>query len=431
MKKLKSRERTAIIDSLKAGVVPRIGLQHIQVGRSQEITELIKDLDEIKNGSSKIRFIIGEYGSGKSFFLTLANIISHEYNFVSTKIDITTEKVLYSRDKKSQSLYTQLVKNFSVKVRQNGNALKSIIESWIVNKVGIKQDVPAEEINSELFYIRNFVSGFDFSKIICKYYEGYITGDECLMENSIRWLSGEYQTKTEARNDLGVRTIISDENYYDYLKLLSQFIKDAGYAGLLICIDELAVLVRLASPTRTKNYETILKMYNDCLQGQLSGIYYLFGGTPEFLRHTTKGLYSYGALKTRLAENPFSTSSCRDLSGPIIELNNLTQEELFAVFLNIRNVFASYDQSKFLIDNVGINEFMKWIYNRLGADSFLSPREAIKNFVSLLSQIENYPDKKWSDFLKTNNSNKSIEETKQSTELTKLNTLIFNRNADV
>jgi len=431
MKKLKPRERTAIIDSLKAGVVPRIGLQHIQVGRSLEITELIKDFDEIKNGASKIRFIIGEYGSGKSFFLTLATGISHEYNFVSTKIDITTEKVLYSRDKRSQSLYTELVKNFSVKVRQNGEALKSIIESWIVNKIGINQDIPTEEINSKLSYIRNYVSGFDFSTIICKYYEGYTTGDVRLMENSIRWLSGEYQTKTEARNDLGVRTIITDENYYDYLKLLSQFIKDAGYTGLLICIDELAVLVRLASPTRTKNYETLLKMYNDCLQGQFSGIYYLFGGTPEFLRHPSKGLYSYGALKTRLAENPFSDSLYRDLSGPILELNNLTQEELFAVFLNIRNVFASYDKSKFIIDNIGIKEFMKWIFNRLGADSFLSPREAIKNFVNLLSQIENYPEKTWSDFLGSNNSNENIEDAKQNNEFTKLNTLTLKRNADI
>ncbi len=423
MNTIKSKERTAILDSLKAGVVPRIGLQHIQVGRSKEITELIRDFNEIKEGASKIRFIIGEFGSGKSFFLTLAMSVSHEYNFISTKIDVTTEKVLYSRENKAQSLYTEIIKNLSTKIRPDGGALKIIIETWIEKKIGINKEVPADKIESELSYIKNFVSGYDFSSIVTKYYEGFITGDDRLMNNCIRWLSGEYQTKTDALHDLGVRSIITDENYYDYIKLLSQFIKDAGYTGLQICIDELAVLARLNSQTRTRNYETILKIYNDCLQGQLSGIYYLFGGTPEFLRHPTKGLYSYGALKTRLSDNPFADSECRDLSGPIIELNNLTQEELFAVFCNIRNVFSYYDNSKFLIDDSGITEFMKWIFNRLGAESFLSPREAIKNYVNLLSQIENYPQKTWRDFLSLSEPSNNSNQSSDSDGLTKLNNL--------
>ena len=312
MRNIKARERTAIIDSLKAGVVPRIGLQHIQVGRSLEIKELIKNFNEIKDGASKIRFIIGEYGSGKSFFLTLAAGISHENNFVSSKIDITTEKVLYSRDHKALCLYSEIIKKLSVKMRPDGGALKSIIEKWISNKIRINQEVPIDQINSKLDYIKNYVSGFDFSIIICKYYRGYIDGNDRLIDNCLRWLSGEYLTKTEARKDLEVRSIITDENYYDYLKLLSQFIIDAGYSGFLICIDELAVLTRLTSQSRAKNYETILKMYNDCLQGQLSGIYYLLGGTPEFLTHPPKGLYSYGELKTRLAENPFADIINRD-----------------------------------------------------------------------------------------------------------------------
>jgi hypothetical protein len=223
--------------------------------------------------------------------------------------------------------------------------------------------------------------------------------DDLKMSNCLRWLRAEYSTKTDAKNDLGVRTIINNDNFYDYLKLFARFIKMAGYSGLLVLIDELAVVSRLKRQLRDKNFERILTIINDCLQGNAENIEFIFGGTVDFLEDEFRGMYSYGALKTRLAENQFSNGECRDLSGLTIRLNNLTQEELFVLLQNIRNVFAEYDAGKYLLSDNDIERYMKFVLATLGAKSFLSPRESVKGFVGLLEQLENNPDKDIDYFL--------------------------------
>ncbi|MES0490179.1 MAG: ATP-binding protein [Leptospirales bacterium] len=413
MSKLKERERTAIINSLRSGVVPRIGLHHIQVGRNDEVSEIIKDIEKLSKQSSSIRLIIGDYGSGKSFFLNLSNTIAHTYNAITSIADISMEKTLYSRDGKARALYTEIIKGLSTKSRPDGNALRTIIDSWISKTIGIEEDVPKEKIYKELAHLRELVSGYDFSDIICQYYDGYINDDEILCENCLRWLRGEYATKTDAKKDLPVTGIVDDRNYYDYLKIIAEFVRMAGYSGLVICIDELAVLTRLQSNVRAKNYETILKMLNDILQGNVNGISLVLSGTPEFLKDKRKGLYSYGALESRLSSNSFSRGEFKDLSGPVIELDNLSQEELFLVFGNIRNVFAYHDTAKHLIDDKGIVIFMEKLFSRMGAASYLSPREAIKDFVHVLNLAESHPDKGWEFFLTEANSD-ALEQTTQA-----------------
>ena len=412
--KIKPKEKSAIIESLKAGIVPRIGLQHIQVGRKQEIEELIKDFDLVSQGGAKARFIIGEYGSGKTFFLTLSKLIAQEKNLVVVSADITTEKVLCSSDGKSQALFSELISNMSTKTKPDGGALKSIIERWASGVLQNNEDVSEEEIHKLLLPLEKHVSSYDFSKVIATYLSSYRNCDEIKMSQALRWLRAEYTTKTEARADLGVRTIIDDTNFYDYLKLFAGFVKLAGYVGLIVNIDELAILARLKSNIRNKNFERILNIINDSLQGSTEHIAFVFGGTPEFLEDKYKGMYSYGALETRLADNPFSKVGLKDLTGPVIRLDNLSQEELYVLFHNIRNVFAEYNENNYLVEENGIQVFLQWILNRIGAKAFLSPRESIKNFVGLLSQLQNYPETSIEDFLGKIKIEESIQEDEDS-----------------
>lgn len=396
--KIKNRERNAIINSLKAGIVPKIGLQHIQVGRAREIKEMINDFELIADNASKTRFIIGEFGSGKTFFLTLSKLIAHEKNFVVVSADITTEKVLCSSDGKTRALFSELISNMSTKTSPDGNALNSVIENWAA-KIISEDCLSEEKIHKLLSPLEKYVSCYDFSKVLSAYIDAYKNCDDIKMSQAIRWLKAEYTTKTDAKKDLGVRTIIDDENFYDYLKLFGGFVKLAGYSGLIVNIDELAILSRLKSTVRNKNFERILTIINDSLQGSTENLGFIFGGTPEFLEDKYKGMYSYGALETRLAENPFSKEGMEDLSGPVIRLKNLTQEELYILFMNIRNVFAFGDEYKYLITNQQIEFFLNWIVQRLGAKAFLTPRESIKSFVGLLTQLENYPDTIVEDYL--------------------------------
>lgn len=397
--KIKAKEKNAIIESLKAGIVPRIGLQHIQVGRSDEIKELIKDYDLISNKGAKTRFIIGEYGAGKTFFLTLAKLIAHEKNLVVVSADITTEKVLCSSDGKSQKLFSELITNISTKTKPDGGALRSIVEKWATKFLQSHNNVSKENINKELASLEKYVACYDFSNVLATYINAYQNGDDIKMSQALRWLRAEYTTKTEARTDLGVRTIIDDNNFFDYLKLFAGFVRLAGYSGLIVNIDELAVLARLKSNIRNKNFERILNIINDSFQGTAEYIGFIFGGTPEFLEDKYKGLNSYGALESRLADNPFAKEGMKDLTGPVIRLDNLSQEELYILFINIRNVFAEFDETKFLVSEDDIKLFMQWLMNRLGANYFLSPRESIKTFIGLLSQLQNYPETNISNYL--------------------------------
>lgn len=265
--KIKSKEKNAIIESLKAGIVPRIGLQHIQVGRADEIKEMIKDYELISDGGAKTRFIIGEYGSGKTFFLTLSKLIAHEKNLVVVSADITTEKVLCSSDEKSQKLFSELITNMSTKTKPDGGALRSIIERWASNILKSNENITEENIYKELMPLEKYVACYDFSKVLTTYINAYQNGDDIKMSQVLRWLRAEYTTKTDARNDLGVRTIIDDNNFYEYLKLFAGFVRLAGYSGLIVNIDELAILARLKSNIRNKNFERILNIINDSLQG--------------------------------------------------------------------------------------------------------------------------------------------------------------------
>lgn len=391
MKKINSRTQSAIIESLKVGVVPKIGLQHIQVGRNIEIEEMIKDFKLIKDCGSKTRFIIGEYGCGKSFFLNLAKLIALDHNFVVLNADITTNKTFASTEGKSLALFSEMMSNASIKNRPDGNGLSTIIERWA--KCLIESNTISEQdISRSLSPLEKYTHCYDFCKVLAHYINAYNENNDTLMSNAIRWVRGEYSTKTEARNDLGVRTIIDDYTYYEFIKLFSGFVQLAGFDGLIVCIDELAVLNRLRSQSRNKNFEQLLHIVNDSLQGASSSLGFIFSGTLEFLEDPYKGMYSYDALKTRLRENPFADKEHRDVTGIVMRLNNLSKEELYILCQNIRHVYAKGEPEHYLVSDADIEHFLRWAYQKLGANSFLKPRESIKSFIGLLTQLENYPD---------------------------------------
>jgi hypothetical protein len=404
---IKPRERDAILQSLRAGVVPRTGLRHLQVGRLDEVDAVIADLKRIEQGGASIRFIIGRYGSGKSFFLNLARTVAIERRFVVAQADITLEQRLHGSAGQARHLYAELMQNLTTRAKPGGGALSSVVERWVLDldhqvrsPGGTDSDV-IRVIDQELKPLQELVSGYDFANVIGRYVEGFQTQRDDLMGCALRWLRADYPTKTEARQDLGVRSIIDGGQFYDYLKLFAAFIRLAGYAGLLVNIDEMGVLShRLnSSQARSANYEVILRILNDCLQGNVLGIGFLFGGTDNFLEDRRRGLFNNEALATRLAENAFARTGLKDFSGPVIRLQNLSPEELFVLLHNIRHVFAMGNASKYLIDEEGMRQFMNHCNATLGADFYLSPRGAVKAFVSLLSIVEQNPGSTWQSVL--------------------------------
>jgi len=404
---IKPKEATSIINSLIGGVVPKIGVQHITVGRSEEINAFVLALEDVKNGHSMVKFWIGDFGSGKSFMLHLLNTVALKQKFVVANADFTPDNRLYSNDGKGVALYTALIDNVAIQTKPEGGALPTLLEKWIeqvVMKTAEENKISLTEIRNEQYLnliqtnimktINEItdVGGFDFGTVVMKYYEGYIKDDEQLRRNALKWLKGEYKTKTEAKQDLGVREVINDLNYYDMLKNFCKLFVSMGYSGFMVNLDEAINLYKIStSVMREKNYEKILTIYNDCFQGKVTNLFFNFAGTNEVLENERRGLFSYKALKSRLETNKFETAEIRDFAQPVIRLMPLDHNEIYVLLKKLKAIFDFNYKTEIDISDNEVQQFMEELFNKPGASEFLTPREVIRDFLNILNIIRQNP----------------------------------------
>jgi hypothetical protein len=402
-KQIRPRDRDAILQSLRAGVVPRRGHQYIQVGRAEEIQALLRDLERIADGGSALRFIIGEFGSGKTFFLYLVRSIALEKGLVATQADLNPDRRLHATGGQARSLYAELMANLSTRTKPDGGAVASVVERFVTSALQQARESGAAVdaiLRERLASLAEMTGGYDFAEVVAAYWRGHDQGNDQLKSDAVRWLRGEFTTRTDARKALGVRTIIDDDNLYDQLKLFARFVRLAGYGGLLLCLDELVNLYKLAnSQARSSNYEQILRILNDSMQGASVGLGFLLGGTPEFLMDTRRGLYSYEALRSRLAQNRFATEGRKDFTGPVLHLANLSPEELYVLLRNLRHVHAAGETGQYLLPDEALMAFMEHCSKRVGDAYFRTPRSTIRAFLELLAVLEQNPEASWHDLL--------------------------------
>jgi len=404
MSRIKQKERDAVIQSLRAGVVPRIGQHLVQVGRVKEIESLIGDIERLTTGGSAFRLVIGEYGSGKTFFLNLVRAVGMEKKLVTTHADLNPDRRLHATGGQARSLYAELMRNLSTRTKPDGGALPGIIERFVsttITEAKAAGEAPDVAIHRKLERLSEMVNGYDFASVIAAYWKGFDSGNEQLKSDAIRWLRGEFTTKTDARTALGVRTIVDDASIYDQLKLMSIFVSLAGFSGLFICLDEMVNLYKLANvQARNSNYEQLLRILNDSLQGTATGLGFVFGGTPDFLMDTRRGLYSYPALQSRLAENTFAKQQgLVDFTGPVLRLAGLTPEDFYVLLTKLRNVYALGDPARYLLPDEALPAFMEHCQKRIGEAYFRTPRTTITAFINLLAVLEQNPGTSWQGLL--------------------------------
>ncbi|HIB8541857.1 TPA: ATP-binding protein [Stenotrophomonas maltophilia] len=400
---IRSRDRDAVIQSLRAGVVPRAGQHLIQVGRAREVQTLVSDIDRLADGGSSFRLVVGEYGAGKTFFLNLVRAVAMERKLVVASADLNPDRRLHASGGQARSLYAELMRNLATRTKPDGGALPGVVEKFISTAVAESksQGVSTEQvIRAKLEQLSELVNGYDFADVIAAYWRGFEQGNEQLKSDAIRWLRGEFATRTDARAALGVRTIVDDASVYDQLKLMGRFVRLAGYSGLLVCLDELVNLYKLANAqARNANYEQLLRMLNDSLQGTAVGLGFVLGGTPDFLMDTRRGVYSYEALQSRLAQNTFATNGLVDFSGPVVRLSSLTAEDFYVLLTKIRHVYAAGDAGKYLLPDEAIHQFMTHCANRIGDSFFRTPRTTITAFINLLAVLEQNQGVDWQDLI--------------------------------
>jgi hypothetical protein len=404
--KIPKRISAALVNSLTSGVVPRIGLEYVTVGRRFEIEALLRDLDNTAEGGAAFRLITGRYGSGKSFMLQTIRNYAMDRDFVVADADLSPERRLTGTKDQGLATYRELMKNLATKTRPDGGALEIILQKWIS---GLQQSVvsemgarPPEELLIQRVEDRileaageleAMVHGFDFSAVLAAYWRGYKLGDDDKKQAALRWLRGEFSTKTEARNALQVGVIIDDLSWYDYMKLWAEFVSKLGYKGLILFIDEGVNLYKISnSVARTANYEKLLTMFNDTMQGKASHLAIFMGGTPQFVEDERRGLYSYEALRSRLMEGRFSGEGIRNFASPALKLEMLSNEEILLLLQKLRALhMAHYGYESSLTDGQLVL-FMQSVVSRMGAEKLLTPREVIRDFMDIQDILFQNPD---------------------------------------
>lgn len=404
-RRVPKRIAQTVLNSLKGGVVPRIGLPYITVGRKAEIEALLHDVDVIQEGGASFRFIVGRYGSGKSFLLqTIRNYVMDK-NFVVVDGDLSPERRLQGSKGQGLATYRELIQNLSTKTRPEGGALTLILDRWINSvqmqvsqETGLNNDDPKfeqavdQKIYGVISSLNELVHGFDFAKLLNMYYHAYMSGDDETKAKVVKWFRGEYSHKTEAKKELGVDIIISDSDWYEYLKLFATFFRQAGYAGLMIMIDELVNIYKIPNAiSRQYNYEKILTMYNDTLQGKAKCLGIIMCGTPQAIEDRRRGVYSYEALRSRLATGKFAQAGARDMYAPVIKLEPLTAEEMLVLTEKLADMHAGLYGYERTITDDDLAQFIKIEYARVGADTNITPREIIRDFIELLDIVWQNP----------------------------------------
>lgn len=415
--KTPKRVSTALINALGAGVVPRVGLDYIAVGREQELKALLQDLENMAGGGAAFRFVIGRYGAGKSFTLQLIRNHALEKGFLVADADLTPERRLAGSGGASVATYRELMRNLSTKSRPDGGALATILERWIAaiqtqvaeatglkpNDQGFDDQVEAKvrEIAKD---VADLVNGFEFANVIIAYWNGYRNDDDTKKEAALRWLRGEFATRTEARTALGVRVIIDDDNWYDYIKLFARFAADIGYKGLMIILDEAIHLYKITvAASRQNNYDKLLAMFNDAMQGRVGHLGTLIGGTPQFLEDPKRGLYSDPAWQRRTVQSRFvAKPGLQDTLGPVIRLNPLTREEILLLLQRLGEVHRTHVNGDRHLSPEDLRDFLAAIANRLGADAFLTPGEIVRDFMSVLGVLHQNPQLSLAQLLQSN-----------------------------
>jgi hypothetical protein len=408
---IKRRERDAVLQSLQAGLVPKQGLHLIQVGRKAEVSALLQDLDRLCDEGASFRIVVGRFGSGKSFFLNLVRNLAFQKKLVVAQADFSMERRLYASGGQARALYSELMRNMATKAQPDGGALLSVLSTWVsqlqhsvMTAGGAAGDVD-QRIGEDLRDLQSHVGGFEFAEVVRAFYRGHVEKNDELQAAALKWLRGEYTTKTDARAELGVRRIVDDDSFYDSLKLMAAFVRKAGFGGLLVNLDEMVVLSHRLPNSRARqaNYEALLTLLNDSFQGSSRGLGFVLAGTDECLEDKRRGLFSYEALRSRLAENTIALQQgLVDLSGPVVRLQPLTPEDLFVLLKNIAFVHAGGDPAKVVVSDEGIEATLRAANDRLGAEYFKTPRDVVRSFIGLLNLLDQNPGKTWQDLLGSN-----------------------------
>lgn len=382
----------SIINALKNGNVPPEGVGEICVGRERELEEFDKIFSKVKDGAAVTRFLNGEFGSGKSFFLKLLEERALADNFVVAKVTLSRDVPF----NKFEVVYRSIVASLRCKT---GTSLEHIIEKWTtqLRMMALRETtdpyqqerIVIDNINNDLKEVRKHAT--TFAAAIENYYKLSARGDQETAKYAMAWLSGEKNIPYTIKRQFGVKGDIDRENAFKYLEALSSFLMALKYSGLIILIDEAEHIMTLhTKKLRDTAYDYMRFIYDECSLGRFHNTLFIFAGTPEFFEDPKMGVPSYTALNERI-EDVLNTEF-KDLRKPIIRLDGFKKDNL----MELSDRLISMHEEVYEWEAKPVRESLDGIIARHEANAeltgYISPRNFVKSFISVLDVVQQNPE---------------------------------------
>ena len=393
--KINKRIAKTVLHALSGGTVPDNGLPYIAVGRRDEVAALTQDMEQVAEGYSTFRLLEGPYGTGKSFMLKLVKNEALLRGFVVMECELAPERKLCGTKREGLETYRCLMSRMSTRTCPGGNALEEVLDTWLdgCRERAAEEGIEGEQelLDAVLKYgqplkkkLTALPHGFDFYEVFWIYIKSALTGGLDQKDRALRWMRGEYRNRTEAKKALKVNAVIEDGDWFSYLKLWAVLVREIGYTGLYVLLDELTQITRniVHSTTREHNFERLLSIYNDCYGNEARYMGMILCGIPSSIHDSKRGIFSYEALKSRLSN---SSLQGEDLyHAPVIRLSMLTAEEFVTLLERLEAMHALLHEREGYFTEEERIRFVNHEYHRIAASNHLTPREFIRDFLTIL-----------------------------------------------
>lgn len=377
-----------ILNALRMGVIPEGSIGSFMVSRDAEQREIDNYIEGVASGESRVKFIRGAYGSGKTFLLKYMTEMALENNFIVANVPIHSGFGFSKFD----GVYTNMMSNLIVKHgSESSTSFEMIFDDWIGElRSGGNLSSATQNIYKVIQELADYNSSF--ASVLLVYIRALINRDYELTSTAASWIKGDKNMPFHLKKKLNVKGSIDRENALDIFKGFVRMVHLLGYSGLIIAFDEAEVMMQQRADIRLKAYSNIRQLIDSAGAGEFANAGFMFAGTDEFFEDEEKGLKSYQAIYQRLGENLGGGKRLDNARQPVINIEAFTKNDYKLLSEKVLAVHEDGFGYVFEGDidhlvNLTMLECTKQLQGKV-----LTTRVYLKKFIELLDLMQDNPD---------------------------------------
>lgn len=393
-----TRRQREVIDSLRRGTVPAHGLALLAVGLDRFSDAIDEELQAVADGGAVFKAVRGEYGSGKTFFSRWLQERARKQGFATAEIQISeTETPLH----RLETVYRRIVENLTTD-EFPPSALGPIVDGWLFTlesdalAAGVEPDALQRSVTDLLEKRLGEVarSAPGFAAALRGYHQAQVDGDPAAAQGLLAWLGGQPHVAASVKRSAGIKGGLDHFGAFGFLQGLLVVLRDSGFSGLVVVLDEVETLQRVRGDVRDKALNALRQLIDEVQSGRFPGLYLLVTGTPAFF-DGTQGAQRLPPLAQRLATD-FSGDPRFDNPRAVqIRLPGFDQASLDELGWRVRDLYCADADPRVagVVDDAYLKDFSRALAGEMGGKVGVAPRVFLKKLVAdVLDRVDQFPD---------------------------------------